>query len=176
MLDYRSFWSIVDDNFCIVDMHKGNLAEFFGAQSEGTNIFFFFCGTEPTPQSKRRSQGHRHFIHQASFFDTKETFDTTQKPFKSSDFCRRFAFGRKCGCVSIKTSPFLFGCLKNPTPLDSEKSGRFFIKHFSPHPSTSVVGRWWRYGAHRRVGGHGRSQRSGGRFRHLRGIESEEVH
>ena len=32
---------MVDDNFCIVDMHKGNLAEFFGAQSEGTNILFF---------------------------------------------------------------------------------------------------------------------------------------
>lgn len=126
---------------------------------------FSFCGTEPTPQSKRRSQGHRHFIHQAS-----------QKPFKSSDFCRHFAFGRKMWVCFHQNIPLLVWMPKKPNPLDSEKSGRFFINHFSPHPSTSVVGRWWRYGAHRRVGGHGRSQRSGGRFRHLRGIESEEVH
>lgn len=118
-------------------------------------------------------------IHQASFFDTKETFDTTQKPFKSSDFCRRFAFGSKMWVCFHQNIPLIVWMPKKPNPLrplDSEKSGRFFINHFSPHPSTSVVGRWWRYGAHRRVGGHGRSQRSGGRFRHLRGIESEEVH
>lgn len=93
---------------------------------------FSFCGTEPTPQSKRRSQGHRHFIHQASFFDTKETFDT-QKPFKSSDFYRHFAFGRKCGCVSIKTFPLFVWMPKKPNPLGFWKIWAFFHQPlFSP--------------------------------------------
>ena len=153
-LDYRSFWSMVDDNFCIVDMHKGNFADFFGAQSQGTNIFFFFCGTEPSPQSKRRTRGHRRLI-QASSFDTKQTFNTTQKPFKSSDFCTNVFLFQGCPSPPQKKkthSPFpleenvgVFPSKLSLFCLDAQKTNPFgfgkiwvfFHQRISPHPNES---------------------------------------
>ena len=148
-LDYRSFWSMVDDNFCIVDMHKGNFADFFRCTITRYQHLFLFCGTEPSPQSKRRTRGHRRLI-QASSFDTKQTFNTTQKPFKSSDFCTNVFLFQGCPSPPPKKKhtapslwkrmwvcfhqnfPFFVWMPKKPTPLDSEKSGCFFINEFLP--------------------------------------------